>query len=87
MEVDDDEEDEKIVEGPESETEGMIKGRVGTAHLAKKQKQKSAKAAFDTSPAGTKHSHEEFLKILSSTEQYQQSLALIKYAVSNMLLS
>jgi hypothetical protein len=60
--------------------------RVGTAHLTKKCKQSTAKAASEESPAGTKLSYPQFLKMLSKSQDYQQSLALIKCAVSDVLI-
>jgi hypothetical protein len=64
----------------------MAKDRVGTAHLARKKKQPITTAASEESPAGTQHSHQQYLKTLSNSENYQQSLALIKYAVSYILI-
>jgi hypothetical protein len=83
-------EDEEAAEGQIAydphQTGEMAKDRVGTAHLAKKKKQPITTAASEDSPAGMQHSHQQFLKILSNSENYQQSLALIKYAVSHILI-
>ena len=70
----DGDEDEESMEKPEMD-------KIGTKHL-RKTKKADATEASEESPAGTQHSHQKFLKTLSSSENYQQSLALMKYAVS-----
>jgi hypothetical protein len=47
----------------------------------------AAGAAHKQSPAGTVYSNQVFLKMLSSIKQYQDALALIKYAVCYIFLS